>query len=896
MSSAAADSTATPELDHAEHLPPQNQRSYVAMLAVQALNAFNDNFVKILLVTFAGVVAKGTDLGGSMQLYLGAIFALPYIVFAPVAGWLSDRFSKQRVIFWMQVIQVIIFALFLGALSLDDTQMTLWASLGCFFLLAAQAAFFSPAKYGILKELVGSRRMGQASGTLQLTNFVGILAGMGLAGAWFAHGIKEAAKPAEALELFRPFASLSPLIHAAWEPLHAQAKAHLDSASWAIVHWLLIAVTIVAGAQIVGALFIHRTPEHDKVRFHRGVWLEHFTHLKLLLSQRPLMLAALGVTFFWFMSNAVGSILVTLAHEMHPTDAEASAHAISMMPAMLGVGIMLGSVLAGIVCRKRIELGLVPLSGYLLAASLFASGLAPVSPWIYASLICVGLAAGAFMTPLYAFVQDQAKPEERARILSAMNLIDCVGGIVANLVLVKGMLIFKVPSYIQLLVMVPITLGAAVFITKLLPRPLVMLVANMILRMLYRIHVHYPERMPAQGPLLVLPNHVSYADALVLGVSTDRKVRFVMLDSLYKMKSIQWFLKLFGTVPISATKAKEAIRTVGEALAQGEAAVLFPEGQLTRTGFLNEVNKGYQLMARMGGTVAVQPVWLDGLWGSIFSYEGGRFFRKVPRAFPYRVGVWFGKPMTSLEATPARVREVMWALCSEAFLSRPLTRKTPALVQADGRLVDTAEARTAHVNALRVLETSLLRQGDVVLCLLNPDHVLGQTFGLALSELRGITTCWTVDELLQDEKNGAMEGHRIIAVGNATGLTDPRLHSAARPNILTVQVISNSSSLSAAAASAGSTCPAVYDEATGVLLTLSVPDPTLPEKEQGAQVGHKPGSLGHVLPGLAITVPTTGGSLEFAGLLPDSGATAQLHGVRLDDDGFILPLVTTIAA
>ena len=183
--SSDAESTATPDLDDAVYLPAQNHRSYVAMLAVQALNAFNDNFVKILLVAFAGVVAKGTDLGSSMQLYLGAIFSMPYILFAPVAGWLSDRCSKQRVIFWMQVVQVLIFAVFLGALLVHDAQPTLLASLGCFFLLATQAAFFSPAKMGIPKELVGSRRLGSASGMLQLTNFVGILAGMGLAGNWF---------------------------------------------------------------------------------------------------------------------------------------------------------------------------------------------------------------------------------------------------------------------------------------------------------------------------------------------------------------------------------------------------------------------------------------------------------------------------------------------------------------------------------------------------------------------------------------------------------------------------------------------------------------------------------------------------------------------------------------
>jgi acyl-[acyl-carrier-protein]-phospholipid O-acyltransferase/long-chain-fatty-acid--[acyl-carrier-protein] ligase len=359
-----------------------------------------------------------------------------------------------------------------------------------------------------------------------------------------------------------------------------------------------------------------------------------------------------------------------------------------------------------------------------------------------------------------------------------------------------------------------------------------------------------------------------------------------MLDSLYKVRSIQWFLKLFGTVPISATKAKEAVRTVGDALNEGHAVVLFPEGQLTRTGFYNTLHKGYQLMVRNAEVpVKVQPVWLDGLWGSIFSYEGGRFFRKVPRAWPYRIGVWYGEPIDGSEATPEKVREVMMALSAEAFLSRPSTLRTPKLTLPDGRVLEDDEARVAHVNALRVLETSLLHEGDIVLCLLPGGHPMARSFGVALPELRGIEVCWSIETLLDALVRGKSGDRRIVLIGEAATLTDERLHVAERPYTVTVQLISTQDTVTAKKVE--NAYPALFDAGTGVLLTLSVPDPEMPEKDRGDQLGRKAGSFGHVLPGLAVCVQ--GEDLCFSSLLPHSETEAEIPGVTLDGDGFVIP-------
>lgn len=826
----ADDVTDSGLLDAAEKLPLRQRVSYGAMLLAQGMNAFTDNFVKMLIVAFAGVAGKGTDIGGSMQLYLGAIFSLPYILFAPVAGWMSDRFSKQRVFFWMLGVQTLAFGLFLAVLALREATLTLWLCLGCFFLVAAQSAFFSPAKFGILKELVGSRRLGSGSGWLQMLNLTGTLAGMWAGPAWFGMELEKGAD------------------------------------AWAAVWWPMVMITVLSVTPMVLGAFVQRTPAHPEVRFRRQVWWEHLANLKLIFQDRPIRLAALGVTYFWFLSNAVGSILVTLSRELHPANEAEAAKALAMMPAMLGVGIMFGSLLAGFICRRRIELGLVPLSGLLLSASLAVVGGFPQVSWLqHGSLVLTGLAGGCFMTPLYAFVQDRAKPEERARVMASLNLMDCIAAVVANLLIVKPMLELGVPSAWQLLVLVPVALAAALYIMKLLPRSFLTLVVSALVRAFYRVQGHHVSRLPAQGSLMLAPNHISYADALMLGVTCPRDVRFVMLESLYRLKWLNWGLKIFGTVPISTGKAKDAIRKVAEALRTGGAVVLFPEGQLTRTGFFNELHKGYELMARLGGEAKVQAVWLDGLWGSVFSYAGGKFFKKIPKKVRYPVSVWFAEPMPAEEATQRRLREALAALSAEAFAHRLGRKGLPRKV-----------SQMAAINALRVLDTALLHGCHTLVCLLPEDHVMAETFGAALPLLHRVKVVRTLEEAHQ---SGREEG-AILIVGDRSSLAQ---QAAAGGLALRLMAVDEQG----AAGDDGTTLPALFDPVSGTLLTLSMPDPPMPRGEEGRQKGRKAGSFGHLLNGLRIRGGDGATPLVVGATEADLAGELTLPGWRMDEEGFI---------
>jgi acyl-[acyl-carrier-protein]-phospholipid O-acyltransferase/long-chain-fatty-acid--[acyl-carrier-protein] ligase len=781
---ATADSA---DLNQLTVLPAQNRRSLGLVLAVQALNAFNDNFVKMLLIAFAGAVAAGTELGDSMQVYLGAIFCVPYVFFAPVAGWLSDRYSKRTVMVWMQVAQVIVFGAFIAAMMLHEAQMTLALSLVAFFLLATQATFFSPAKMGIIKELVGGKRLGPANGMLQMTMFIGILSGMWAGGAWFG---------ARLHELNDPWAS-------AWIPM--------------------LVVSALALLQIPGALAVMRTPEHSTTNFHRGVWTEHFTHLKLVFGNRPIKLAAIGVSYFWFMSNAVGTILVTLSRERHPGDSAAAATTLSTMAAMLGIGIIVGSALAALASKRRTEMGLVPIAGIGLGVATLLAGLAPqTGPLVYFGMVGIGLAGGAFMTPLYAFVQQRSHPDELARVLSAMNLMDCLASIVANIVVVKLMLMAHIPARWQLVALAPLAFVAAVYMSRLLTHDLVRFILLTIVRLAYKVRPVNAQNVPETGGVLMLSNHVSYVDAFVLGAACGRKVRFVMWDELYNIKFVTWFLKAVGTVPISATRAKDAIRNVAAALKEGQVVCLFPEGQITRHGMFNDLRKGFELMARQGGA-HVQPVYLEGLYGSVVSHEGGKCFKRWPKLVRYPVRVHFGKAMPARDGTTEAVHGQWLDMSANAFAARTESRRLPNL------------PTQATANALRLMEAEWAQPGETLLCLAPTGSALHQTLQ-AYTQFKPLITLTTDLTVLSTATEPT-----VIVIGSAQDLAQLKERAPAVRLVMCWDDVS--------AAAPPDALRGVFESSTGELLTISVPDPEMPKGEEGNQLGHAEGNLGRALPG-----------------------------------------------
>lgn len=373
------------------------------LLLVQAQNAFNDNFVKFILMGLAMAVAAGTPVGENIEFLLAAMIPLPFILLAPVSGYLSDRFSKSRVIWYCLVLQLVLFVFIGLAIVLRSVEAAVFG----FFLLAVQSTLFSPAKQGILKEIVGSQRLGMANGLMSMLTMVGILGGMWIAGQWFDFLLSR----------------------------YNETYGVVAENGWRAAFIPVVGAGVACLVALLLSSMIVRTPEHPSEKFSQGVWLRHFRHLRELFGEPILRTAALYITFYWLVANFLGLGFVQFAKEIYPDAGQAGRmSATATMLFWVGGGLILGSSIVSFLSRRRIRLGLSPLGILGMAAGLAGAGLfAPSGLSWNLSLGFVGFSSGFYVVPLNAWLQDSARDDHRARVISALNLMSSFSGIVAIL-------------------------------------------------------------------------------------------------------------------------------------------------------------------------------------------------------------------------------------------------------------------------------------------------------------------------------------------------------------------------------------------------------------------------------------------------------------------------------
>lgn len=643
-----------------------SEKPLKSLLVSQFLGAFNDNAWK-LIVTFLGI-RYIAQLGGdqtqfeqSSQIWTTVTFCsltLPLMLFSLPAGMLADRVSKRKVIIWMKFVEVVLMT---GALVflLSRPEETL-LPLIILGLMGAQSALFSPAKYGIIPEIVSHDRLTSANALLEMWTFLAIILGTATAGA--------------ILDL---------------------------SGSHA---WVAGAVLWVFA--LVGFFFSFGVPDVPAARSEGNLPETIRFAWRAIRGERVLGLAVAGSVTYWTIASLMGQdILIYGKIVLGLSDAK------SGFPlAVFGIGVGLGSLWAGKLSTSKVEYGLIPLGATLMAATSFVLALA--SPGFLLLMLFMGLlgvASGFIIVPLNALVQWRSPSEHRGGVIALSNLF-VFGGILLGSIgaSVLAKLQFS-PQSILLIASLALAAGTA-WAIRVLPDALLRLCLVLLTHSVYRLKIVGRQHVPHEGGVLLVPNHVSFVDALMLMASLDRPVRFLVQEGYFEHRLFRPFMKSLGAIPISASGGPRMIlRALIQAarfLDEGELVCIFPEGQITRTGSLLPFRRGLERIVR-GRRSPIIPVYLDRLWGSIFSYQGGRFLAKIPREIPYPVTVAFGEPLDS--GIPLwKIREKVQELAATAWLLRledtpPLHVPFVRLARRRPLALAFADVTTPRVSRLRAL-------------------------------------------------------------------------------------------------------------------------------------------------------------------------------------------------
>ena len=690
---------------------------FVALLLTQFLGACNDNIFRWFVV---GVGKQYFTSDPATVLMAGtACFVGPYLVLAAMAGFLADRLSKRTVIVACKVAELMIMLLGMAAIMTGQ----LWAIFVVLIMMGAQSALFSPSKTGSIPEQLDESRISAANGWFGLATVVATVVGTGIGNL-----LSDYTRPK-------------------------------GQANW------LLSASVLIGFALVGlavSLFITRVPAANPARkFPWNAAGQTLLDLRSLWTRRALWRVALGITFFWSLGTLANLNIDQFAF------ARGASRQTEVTPllACLVAGIGGGSVLAGILSRGKIELGLLPVGAFGIAASLI--GLFIIQgplivdfdvtvAYIFSCffLLVMGMSAGLFNVPLEAYIQHRSPRESRGAVLAAANFITFVGILVASLLfwvlrtpldsgslsdvatmrqlnvspaerrkieslseqfrhafettnklpapddclnqvtgnarlLLAGTLAWtemelgqrtpwrrayvmrRYPEYEQLVSSVTaeamgrslcrprdvflicglLAIAVLMYIFWRIPHESLRFFVWIITSTVYRLRVQGQENLPQQGPGLIVSNHVSWLDGQLLMYINNRPLRMFVWEGNFANPFMRWLANEFGAIYVSSgpKSIRRALETARQALRDGELVGIFPEGGITRTGQTNTFRPG-MLKILEETDAPVIPVYIDEMWGSIFSFERGRFLRKWPLRLPYPISIHVGKAVDKVQS------------------------------------------------------------------------------------------------------------------------------------------------------------------------------------------------------------------------------------------------------
>lgn len=611
------------------------------VIVSQFFGALNDNFFRtlVLLVMASHLTAAS---GGIWQICLAeALFLLPYVVFSPLAGILADRYPKPHVLRICKIAEIF----FMGLAVIGFMQMDEMLLIALVFAMGLQSTIFSPSKYGLLPEVTAAEDISKVNGTLEFWTFGAIIIGVSLAGIVLD---------------FLP---------------HGEIAGTVIAVAFAIIGWGVL-INLPVGTRRDATNSASFNPVRELI----GI-------IRYLKGQPTAAKIIMASAWFWAAGVAIKLVtIVSVTNTLH-----ASNSATSIIFAFLALGIGSGSMAAGRLSGGNVEIGLVPLGSLLISLSTLGLTFAHSSVVAFSILMfLVGCGGGLFIVPLNASLQTIVPNHEVGRVLAANNQISNV-----FMVATCGLVWFLS----DVMGMTPAAMFFILTISGLVATGIVLLyVKGALIRMgnwivthtFYKLNVVGRDHVPSTGGALLVANHASYVDACLILASLSRNVRFLIYRPIYEHWLIKPFASRVGAIPIdseeSPKKILKALAEARKAIQQGDLVCIFAEGQITRIGRILTFNKGLERIVS-GSEAPVIPVYLDKIWGSIFSFRHGKFFWKKPRELPYPVAVTFGAPLagdTPAWKVRASVQELAADICRQ--------RQRDYLVLPDGFLRTVREA------------------------------------------------------------------------------------------------------------------------------------------------------------------------------------------------------------
>jgi len=603
---------------------------FLGYLLAQFLGALNDNAFKFTVVFFGLQSMQSASAEVAFSSLMTGIFPLPWLAFSQFAGFLADRFRKDRVLLATKLPEV--FSMLLGVLGFYLESLPLLV--GVFLLMSAQSALFSPAKYGILPEILGQEDLAEANGVLQMATNVATLLGTLLGVqlyAWFAPDLVPAG-------------------------------------------WVFVALAVVG---TLATLYLPLAPPgHANAVLTANPFASFPADVRAMRHVPALTPTIFGLAYFSFL----GSLLLAVIPVYGTSALGLSTDVAGRLLLPLVLGLAAGSVLAGFLSRGRVELGLVPFGAILLAgfsshllltgteSTLRIAGL-PLGP--VCDFVMLGIGAGFFSVPLSALLQQRSPDDQKGKLIGLSNVISNLA-ILAAALCGWGLSLF--PSFdihYTLMALVTVTILGTSHIVWLLPDFLLRLWLYLVVNVLYRFKILGANHIPRFGALFVA-NHVSWIDAILVAAASGRMVRFMMFRPFYEAWPFSILFRRLHAIPVEAGGSREAneasLEKAREQIRKGHTVCIFAEGSITRTGQLLGFRRGLERIME-GVDAPIVPVCLDGLWGSLFSFEGGRVLLKRPRRFRHPIQILFGDPLPP-QATAFEVRRAVQSLSVDAAAAR----------------------------------------------------------------------------------------------------------------------------------------------------------------------------------------------------------------------------------